>query len=321
MSIPAIQNRLSFSPLSSAQAPTQQRPASAAQPPVATRSSDAVIKSVPTGAIPAHMNFGITQANELQDALARLAANPSQAAFRGAQANFRVAIRALDLNVLQQLQRDLQAEIAQQSDFRAQRLLAGLSVDVNMEIFSKGGQPSRPALDMPALPGNTPASIVSGSLQKLNSHMSEANFKEALAGFRVALRQLQPADLDATAQLVSAATQSSQDYRNQLFLEQLRQSLISEKITRGLKAQPPELKMPPALGSAPSDMAANALKLLHSNASEQNFKTALAAVRVAQRGLDDAGKQALRSAFESAMQDTADYRTQVFLDSAARSIY
>ena len=318
MNIHNIQSRLPVQPLSLVQAPAQKNAQSTTSP---SSSSDAVIKTVPTGSIPAGMAFGIAQATELQDALARLNADPTQANFRKTQANFRVAIRKLDVNVLQQLQKDIQAEISHNANFREQRLLAEISHDVNMEIFTKGGQPTRPALEMPPLPGSTPESIVSGSLKKLASHMSQANFKEALAGFRVALRQLQPADLDKTAQLVSAATQTTQDYRSQLFLEELRHSLISEKINRGLKVERPALTMPPALGSSPSEIASNAVKLLNSNPSEQNFKTAIAAVRVAQRGLDEAGKKALRAAFEAAMQGNHSDRTQVFLDTAARSIY
>jgi len=61
--------------------------------------------------------------------------------------------------------------------------------------------------------------------------------------------------------------------------------------------------------------------LLHNSASEANFKTALAAARVAIRGLDADQKTALKSELQSAMGQTQDYRTQIFLDQVAREIY
>lgn len=282
---------------------------------------DSVQRSALFGKIPASMNFFVSRATDLQDALARLNADPTQAAFRGAQAAFRVSIRKLDLPALEALRDNIKSEITCCSDFRAQRLLAGLNTDVNMEIFEKGGKPEYPPVEMPPVPGNTPSSIVSGTLQQLNSHMSEANFKTALAGFRVALRQLNAEQLQQTRQLVHAATQTSSDYRTQLLLEQMRFSIMDAQMDLGLKPEQPELKMPPALGAQPAEIASNAVKLLNSCPSEANFKTAVAAVRVAIRDLSAKQKTELKAAFEAQMKATNDYRTQVYLDQVAREIY
>lgn len=285
------------------------------------RPQDSIQKSALFGNIPASMNFFVARATDLQDALARLSAGSSQQNFRDAQAGFRVAIRKLDLPALEALRSDIKAEIANNGDFRTQRLLDGIYHDVNMQIFEVGGKPEHPALKMPPLPGNTPETVVSGTLKQLSSHMSEANFKTALAGFRVALRSLSPEQLLQTRGLVSAAGQTQTDYRAQLMLEQMRFSLIDELFDRGIKTEAPELKMPPALGATPAQIASNAVALLNSSASQANFKTALAAARVAIRGLDADQKTALKSELQSAMKQTNDYRTQIYLDQVYREIY
>lgn len=294
---------------------------SASQSVVELRPQDSIQKSALFGTIPASMNFFVSRATDLEDALARLSSSTTQQGFRDTQAGFRVAIRKLDLTALETLRSDIKAEIASNGDFRSQKLLDGLYHDVNMQIFEIGGKPEHPELKMPPVPGNTPETIVSGSLKQLSSHMSEANFKTALAGFRVALRSLSPEQLLQTRGLVSAAGQTQTDYRAQLMLEQMRFSLIDELFDRGIKTEAPELKMPPALGTTPAQIAANAVDLLNSSASEANFKTAVAAVRVAIRDLGPEQKTALKAELQSAMTQTSDYRTQIYLDQVAREIY
>ncbi|MBF2052950.1 MAG: hypothetical protein IGS03_05715 [Candidatus Sericytochromatia bacterium] len=273
------------------------------------------------GQIPASLNLFVAAASELQQVLAQLKASPTQATVREAQAGFRVAIRKLDLSALAALQQSLQREIQTNGDFRSQRLLDQLRTDVNMEIFSKGGKPDLAQPGMPPLPGKTPEAIVSGTLKQLHSHLSEANFKTAQAGFRVAIRALSPAQLLQTRDLVQAAIQTSGDYRSQLLLHGLLTDIASEQIVRGLKPQQPALSMPTAVGTQPAEIAVHGLKLLHSHASEANFKTAVAAVRVASRQLDAAGIAALKAELQSAMALTSDYRTQLYLDTLAREMF
>jgi len=320
-----VQGFTNLSPVGATQAP--QRPVhnikTHSQSQIAElRPQDQVSQVAPRGQIPAtSLNLFAAPSAELQAALAKITANPSQASVREAQAGFRVAIRKLDLPALQALQQSLQAEIRSNGDFRAQRLLDELRIDVHMEIFSKGGKSDIPAPSMPPLPGNSPESIVSGSLKQLHSHLSEANFKTSQAGFRVAIRSLSPEQLLQTRGLVQAAIQTSSDYRSQLLLHGLLGDIAMEQATRGIKPEHPELKMPPALGSAPAEIAVNGLKLLHANPSEANFRTAVAAVRVASRSLDAEGKAALKAELQAAMGLTQDYRTQVFLDTVARELF
>lgn len=285
------------------------------------RPQDQVQQLHAKGQIPASLNLFAAAAPELQQVLARLKASPTQGTVREAQAGFRVAIRQLDLKALAALQQSLQREIQTNGDFRSQRLLDQLRTDVNIEIFSKGGKPDLAQPTMPPLPGQTPESIVSGTLKQLYSHLSEANFKTAQAGFRVAIRALSPEQLLQTRQLVQAAIQTSTDYRSQLLLQGLLTDIATEQVGRGLEPQYPEAKMPPAVGTRPAEIAVNGLKLLHSSASEANFKTALAAVRVASRQLDAQGLAALKAELQSAMALTSDYRTQVYLDTLVREMY
>lgn len=285
------------------------------------RPSDSVQRTAAVGSIPASVGLFAYPAESLDKALKTLSESPSEETARKAQAGFRVAIRAHDLNTLNQLQAAIQSQIHASSDFRTQRLLAEIQVDLYMEIHAKGGKPNIPALTAPALPGNTPESVVQGSLKKLNSHLSEANYREARAGFRVALRNLSVADLAKTEQLVKTAVQTTADYRQQLFLDDLLEDLLMEQFNRGLKPEAPALQMPPALGKAPAEIAANALKLLNQSASEANYRTAVAAVRVAARDLSKEQKAALKAEFQAAMKQTSDYRTQVYLDLVSRELY
>lgn len=293
----------------------------AAAPLSELRPQDQVQQLHAKGQIPASLNLFAAAAPELQQVLARLKASPTQATVREAQAGFRVAIRQLDLNALAALQQSLQREIQTNGDFRSQRLLDQLRTDVNMEIFSKGGKPDLAQPTMPPQPGQTPESIVSGTLKQLHSHLSEANFKTAQAGFRVAIHALNPQQLLQTRDLVQAAIQTSSDYRSQLLLQGLLTDIATEQVGRGLEPQYPEVKMPPAVGTRPAEIAVNGLKLLHSSASEANFKTALAAVRVASRQLDAQGLAALKAELQSAMALTGDYRTQVYLDTLVREMH
>lgn len=304
--------------LSATSAPIQ----TPAQAPVSElRPSDSVQRSAAVGSIPATMNlFAASSAPAVDNALKQLAASPTAEAARKAQASFRVAIRSLDLKSLQALQPAIDAEVKNSADYRTQKLLADIQVDLYMEIHAKGGKPNQPALTMPALPGNAPDSIVHGSLKKLSVHMSEANYREARAGFRVALRDLKPADLAKTEALVRAAISTSSDYRTQAFLDDMLKDIAVEHINRGLNYPAPALNMPPALGKAPAEIAANAVKLLNSSSSEANFRTSVAAVRVAARDLDKSQLTALKAELNKAMQSTGDYRTQVYLDKVSREI-
>lgn len=285
------------------------------------RPQDQLSRVYAKGQIPASLNLFTAAAPELQAVLSQLKSDPTQAAVRDTQASFRVALRQLDLSALNVLQQSLQAEIRSNGDFRTQRVLDQLRADVNLEIFSKGGKPDIAQPSMPPLPGANPESIVSGSLKQLHSHLSEANFKTAQAGFRVAIRALSPEQLLQTRNLIQAAVQTSADYRSQLLLQGLLTDIAIEQVSRGIKPLLPEPTMPPAVGSRPTEIAVNGLKLLHSDLSEANFRTALAAVRVASRSLDTEGKAALKSELQAAMKLTGDYRTQIYLDTLAREIF
>lgn len=305
-----------FTPLAAAPAPVAAPAAPAQLAPV-----DRVQRSAAVGQIPASLNLFAASSPELSQALSKLASSPTEANSRDAHARFRVAIRKLDLSALSALQDSLKAEIAGNSSYRAQKLLDELRVDVAMEIFTKGGKPETPALTMPPVPGNTPESVVSGSLKQLNSHLSEANFKTAQAGFRVALRSLSPEQLLQTRSLVHAAIQTQSGYRDQLFLDKLLADIAMEQASRGIKPEYPALTMPPALGKTPAEIASNGLKLLQAAPSESQFKTALAAARVASRDLSADDKAALKQQLQALMQQTSDYRTQVYLDKVSRELF
>lgn len=278
---------------------------------------DNIQRAHSAGRIPASIGlFG--SAPVLQDSLKKLNAGPREADLRAAQAHFRVQIRSLDLTALQALALDLNLEISQSGDFRSQRFMSAIQVDLKMEIFSRTGQSQAPVPTMPPVPGTTPAAIVKGSLAQLQGHLSESNFKTAQAGFRVALRQLSPEQLLETKAQLQAAIAQTGDYRSQLFLDALKQDILMEQITRGLPTDKPDLSMPPALGKTPQAIAQNALALLQANPSEAQFKTALAAVRVARSQLDPAQQAQLTQLFTAQMNQTTDYRSQVFLDQAAR---
>ncbi len=278
---------------------------------------DQLQRSHAAGKIPASIGL-FASAPVLQDSLKKLNASPREADMRAAQAHFRVQIRNLDLTALQALALDLNLEISQTSNFRTQRFMHAIQSDLQMEIFSKGGQTQSPAPGMPPVPGNTPQTIINGTLNQLNSHQSESNFKTAQAGFRVALRQLSPEQLLETRANLQAAIVQNSDYRTQLLLDGLSQDILMEQITRGLPTDSPAVKMPPALGNNPQAIAQNALALLQANPSEAQFKTALAAVRVARRQLNPAQQAELSQRFTTQMNQTSDYRSQVFLDQAAR---
>ena len=151
--------------------------------------------------------------------------------------------------------------------------------------------------------------------------MSESKYRDARAGFRVALRSLSNEDLLKTKQLVSLAVQTGSDYRQQMFLDDLLEDVLTEQITRNIQTDVPALAMPPALVGTPADIARQALTLLNSNQSEANFRTAVAALRVASRNLPPASVPALKAELVKAMSQTTDYRTQVYLDLVARELH
>ncbi len=285
------------------------------------RPQDLVQRSAAVGSIPATLSlFASSSSPTLDNALKLLSSSPTQETARKAQASFRVSIRSQDLQSLQALQPALDALVKQSGDYRTQKLLADLNIDLAMEIHAKGGKPNLATPAMPALPGNSPDSIVHGSLKKLSSHMSEANYREARAGFRVALRDLNPADLAKTESLIRAAIASSSDFRTQVFLDDMLKDIAVEHINRGLEYPAPALTMPPALGKSPAEISSNAVKLLNSSSSEANFRTAVAAVRVAARDLDKNQLAALRAELTQAMKQTSDYRTQLYLDKVSREL-
>lgn len=267
----------------------------------------------------ASISFASTPA--LDHSLQQLKNAPDERTAKAAQANFRVAIRSLDLPALQALLQDVQGEISNTSDFRTQRFLDSITVDVRMALWEKGAKSPEQPVQMPAVPGNTPEGIVAGSLKQLQQHLSEANFRESRAGFRVAIRQLSPEQLNQTRSLLHSATSTSSDYRTQLLLDAMNSAITEEQITRGLKTPAPALKMPPVLSTHPQAFVQGALDLLHKGADEAQFRTALASVRVSSRELSADSRQVLQNLFLAEMKNlNHDYRTQVFLDQALREM-
>lgn len=301
--------------------PQAAAPLAAAAPITELRPADRVQRTAAVGSIPAALPlFSAATSPTLDKAVGQLASSPTEANARAAQAGFRVAIRSLDLNALNSLQCALDCQIKAAGDYRTQKFLSEIQVDLFMEIHAKGGKPNIPPLTMPPIPGKTPETILHGSLQQLNSGTSEANFKTARAGFRVALRSLSAEDLLKTKALVGSAVQTGGDYRTQTFLDNLLQDVLMEQLERGQNPPAPAPTMPPALGKAPAEIAANALNLLNSSSSQANFRTSLAAVRVAARDLSKEQAAALKAELTKAMSATSDYRIQVFLDTAAREL-
>ena len=283
--------------------------------------ADSLQRTAAVGSIPATLPLFSASAPVLEKSLIKLGSSPTEETARQAQAGFRVGIRELDLNALNQVQTILDAQFKSSNDYRTQRFLAEVQVDLFMEIHAKGGKPNIPALTMPPVPGKTPEAILHGSLKQLNCCPTEANYQTARAGFRVALRSLSTDDLAKTRQLVQAATQTSGDYRTQRFLDNLLEDVMMEQFAHGVKPDPQSLQMPPALGKAPAEIAVNAVKLLNCCPTEVNFRTSVAAVRVAARSLDKAQLAALKAEFTKLMAANPDYRNQVFLDTVAREIY
>lgn len=283
--------------------------------------ADSVQRTTAVGAIPATLSFFAYPAASLDKALAQLVSSPTEESYRKAQAGFRIALRGLDLKALQELQPALDAQIKAQSEYRNQKFLADIQVDLYMEIHAKGGKPNMPALTMPPSPGNGPDGVFAGSLRQLALSPSEANYRTARAGFRVALRSLSVEDLNKTRALAQAAISTSSDYRTQVFLDDMLEDIVMEQFERGMNPAAPALVKPPALGKSPAEIAANGLKLLNSNASEATYRTAIAAVRVAARDLDKAQQAALKAELTKAMGSTSDYRTQIFLDQVARELF
>jgi hypothetical protein len=267
----------------------------------------------------ASISFASTPA--LDHSLQQLQNAPDERTAKSAQANFRVAIRSLDVPALQALLKDVQGEIADTTDFRTQRFLDKITVDVRMALWEKGAKLPEQPIQMPAVPGNTPHGIVAGTLKQLQQNPSEANFREARAGFRVALRQLSPEQLNQTRALIHSATSTSSDYRTQLLLDAMNSAITEEQITRGLKTPAPALKMPPVLSTHPQAFVQGALELLHKGADEAQFRTALASVRVSSRELSPESRQVLQQLLVAETKNSKhDYRTQVFLDQALREI-
>lgn len=266
-------------------------------------------------------SISFASAPALDNSLQQLNSSSDERTAKAAQANFRVAIRSLDAPALQALLQEVQGEIADTSDFRTQRFLDAITVDVRMALWEKGVKlPSQP-VQMPAIPGDRPESIVAGSLRQLREHPSEANFRESRAGFRVAIRQLSPEQLNQTRALIHSATSTSSDYRTQLLLDAMNSAITEEQITRGLKTPAPSLKMPPVLSTHPQAFVQGALDLLHKGADEAQFRTALASVRVSSRELSAENRQVLQQLLGAEMKNSKhDYRTQVFLDQALREI-
>ncbi|PIQ23403.1 hypothetical protein COW36_15810 [bacterium (Candidatus Blackallbacteria) CG17_big_fil_post_rev_8_21_14_2_50_48_46] len=157
----------------------------------------------------------------VQNSLKQLDCHPSEANFRTSQAGFRVAIRDLSLDQLKATEALVAQAMDGSSSYRTQKLLSGLMLDVKLEIARKGGQPGFPEPTMPPVPGNEPQSIVANTLKQLNSSPTEANYRTAEAGFRVALRSLNATQLKDTEKLVQAAIQNNSDYRAQKLLDAL----------------------------------------------------------------------------------------------------
>lgn len=161
-----------------------------------------------------------------------LHSNPTEANYRTAQAAFRVAIRTLSLQELETTAKFLQQSMNQLSDYRSQKLLDSLELDLKLEIARKGGQPVLETPSQPPLPGQDPHSIVENTLKLLHSSPTEATFKTSEAGFRVALRRLTLAQLQQTEQLILAAIETETDYRTQKLLDALLTDLKLEVLQR-----------------------------------------------------------------------------------------
>jgi hypothetical protein len=73
----------------------------------------------------------------VSNTLKQLLSNPSEANFRTSEAGFRVAIRSLDLTQLKATDKLVREAITNTSDFRTQKLLDGLLVDLRMEASQR----------------------------------------------------------------------------------------------------------------------------------------------------------------------------------------
>ncbi len=263
----------------------------------------------------------LSSSAHLQGALAAIQKAPDEQSLQDARANFRVAIRALGLPALHNLSEDIKQEMAATGDFRTQRFLDQLSQDVHLERYEKGADLQPAPVTAPPLPGHTPEGIVSGSLKQLHSDASEANFRTTLAGFRVAVRELDLEALQQVRTLLGSAMATSEDYRTQLMLNSVNNALTEELIHRGVSSPNTPPQMPPVLSTRPQLMVKDALQLLHKNMTQSQFKTALAAVRVSARNLSAQHIEQLRALFQAETRNPAhDYRTQLFLHQAMLSL-
>jgi hypothetical protein len=265
------------------------------------------------GAIPAQLGL-FASFPQVDQALAQLKANPSEAHFKASQAQYRVSLRGLSIVQLESVVRQLEQEINRNSDYRTQVFLDQAIVDTRMEIFYKGGKPNFPQPGMPPLPGNEPGSIVENTLKQLKQHGSEANFRTAQAGFRVAIRDLNVEQLQQSIALLNRQVESEGDYRTQKLLNGLLLDARLEIARKGGKPDFAEPAMPPSVGREPSEIVNNALKLLQNKPSEANFQLASASFRVALRSLNPAQLKDTEKYVMAAIGGTSDYRTQKFLD-------
>lgn len=303
-------------------APVQQRPALVADE--INIKDQLQVQSARTGAIPATtLSLFAAPARTLpalNNSLNRLHSNPSEANFRDAQANFRVAIRALSIAELKQVLNGIQAEMGKTSDYRTQKFLDKIQLDARMELSEKEGVDHYPDATMPQLPGNTPETIVRNSLAKLLSNPTEANYREAQAGFRVALRPLSAPVLKAVEQQLRQQMQASNDYRTQKFLDEVLVDVKLELFEKDGPQSIPQPTVPPSPGSTPAAIVANSVARLQSNSTEDNFRTAQAGFRVALRNLSLAELKQTEALVADAIKGNSDYRTQKFLDAVASDV-
>lgn len=281
-----------------------------------TPTKDALQLQALTGSVPTSIGLftAPTAAGTLNNALTKLASNSTQENVRDSQAGFRVAIRSLDLKGLAETEQLIKSQMKFTSDYRTQQFLHEILIDTFMEVYAKGGKPNIPEPTMPPIPGNTPDTIVAGSLKQLNCCPTEENFKTAQAGFRVAVRSLDLKGLAASEALIKAQMKTTTDYRTQQFLHEILIDNHMEIFAKGGKPNIPEPTMPPIPGNTSDTIVAGSLKQLNCCPTVENFKTAQAGFRVAIRSLDLHCLKQTEQLVKAQMKSTSDYRTQQFLD-------
>lgn len=290
---------------------TPTKPVPTQQAPVQLAPQDSFQLQAPKGQLP--ISIGLFSQTAIDHALQDLNAAPTEAQFRQAQANFRVAIRGLTDGDLALTEKSLAQFMGSTADYRTQIFLDKLGSDIQFEKLDR--QLKDAGLQGQPLESKDPQAMVKAVLSQLKSSPTEANFRQSLANFRVSIRSLEPADLNATMSALKQAMGNTSDYRTQVFLGKAWSEAQVELAWKDKSYKIPMPQMPPTLeGKTGGDIANSALKLLSSSPTEAHFKTSRAAFRVALRSLDATGLNQAEAQVKTVMGQTQDYRTQVFLD-------